>query len=220
MNLIVNEIFHSLQGETTTAGYPSLFIRLAGCNLKCSYCDTVYARSSSSGREMAIEDILIKAELYKNQINHITITGGEPLLQPCSILLMKQLINKGHNVQIETNGSISVEEVPEKVRKIIDVKTPSSGEAKSFLITNLKYITKTDELKFVILDMKDYNFSVEFIKKNLKDKDIVINFSPVSEKLSASTLTGWILNDRIPVRLNLQLHKVIWPDGEPKTEQE
>ncbi len=219
MNLIINEIFYSLQGETTTAGFPSLFIRLAGCNLKCSYCDTVYARSSSSGKEMTIDSIIKKAESYNN-IDHVTITGGEPLLQSNTISLMEQLIKKGYNVQLETNGSISIKEVPKKVKKIVDVKTPSSSKSSSFLPDNLKYLFMPDELKFVILDTDDYKYSVEFVKNNLKADNIVINFSPVFEKLSASKLAGWILKDRLPVRLNLQLHKIIWPDGEPKKQEE
>jgi 7-carboxy-7-deazaguanine synthase len=216
MNLIVNEIFYSIQGETSRAGFTSLFIRLAGCNLQCSYCDTVYARSISSGKEMLIEDIIEKAKSY-TYFDHITITGGEPLMQPESIYLMKTLVKNGYDVQLETNGSLSLKDVPGKVRKIADVKTPSSGHASSFLMDNLNYLKKPDELKFVILDTKDYRFSVEFIKNNFKDKDIVINFSPVFGAFSENKLAELILVDRLPVRLNLQLHKILWAKDEPKT---
>ncbi|MFH0974445.1 MAG: radical SAM protein [Spirochaetota bacterium] len=215
MNLIVNEIFYSIQGETSRAGFPSLFIRMAGCNLQCPYCDTVYARSLSSGKEMPVEDIIEKAKTYR-YFDHITITGGEPLMQPESIRLMQMLLWTGFDVQLETNGSISLKDVPGKVRKIADVKTPSSGHPSSFLMENLKYLQKPDELKFVILDTQDYNFSVEFIKNNCKDKDIVINFSPVFGSFPGHKLAELILVDRLPVRLNLQLHKILWAD-EPKT---
>jgi 7-carboxy-7-deazaguanine synthase len=215
----VNEIFHSIQGETTRAGFPSVFIRLAGCNLGCSYCDTVYARSESSGIEMPIDEIIHAAEVYKN-IDHITITGGEPLTQKESIKLIKELIGKGYTVQLETNGSISLNDIPNKVRKIVDVKTPSSGYSSSFLYENLTYLNNTDELKFVILDINDYQFSAEFLKKYfqiIQMRNIVVNFSPVFGKISGEKLAELILIDRLPVRLNLQLHKILWPKGEPKT---
>jgi 7-carboxy-7-deazaguanine synthase len=214
MNVI--EIFYSIQGETTRAGFPSVFIRLAGCNLECSYCDTVYARTASSGREMLIKDIIHETESYEN-IDHVTITGGEPLIQEDTIDLMNKLIEKGYSVQLETNGSISLKDVPYKVRKIVDVKTPSSGHAGSFLIKNLKYLNHSDEIKFVIFDIDDYKFSVEFIKKNTDVENTVVNFSPVFGKISGDRLAELILVDRLPVRLNLQLHKILWPEGEPKT---
>jgi len=216
MNLIINEIFHSIQGETTKAGFPSLFIRLAGCNLKCDYCDTVYAREASSGQEMSIESIISETESYAH-VDHVTVTGGEPLLQAGSIDLMKALIGKGYTVQLETNGSISLKDVPAQVRKIVDVKAPLGGEGSSFLSGNLYYLTATDELKFVILNMDDYKFAKGFIEKNLKDTKAVINFSPVHGSFPASKLAGLILDDRLSVRLNLQLHKLIWPGGEPGT---
>lgn len=214
MSLIINEIFHSIQGESTTAGFPCLFIRLTGCNLNCAYCDTEYAKNS--GEKISIEDILKRAGEFK-KTSHITITGGEPLLQEESITLMKNLLQNGYEVQLETNGSISLRNVPREVRKIVDVKTPSSGEENSFLIENLDYINNRDEIKFVISDTGDYNFSKKFIKNNR----IVctVNFSPVFEKLSPEKLAGLILVDRLPVRLNLQLHKIIWPGGEPEGRQ-
>jgi 7-carboxy-7-deazaguanine synthase len=212
----INEIFYSIQGETTRAGFPSLFVRVAGCNLECGYCDTVYARLPSSGKEMPIEDIIHEVTLYDN-IDHVTITGGEPLMQANSIDLMNKLIENGYTVQLETNGSISLKNVPNKVRKIVDVKTPSSGHSSSFLFENLKYLNNSDELKFVILDIDDYRFSVEFIKNNIHDKKVIINFSPVFGKISGNKLAELILIDRLPVRLNLQLHNILWPKGEPKT---
>ncbi|MBN2401502.1 MAG: radical SAM protein [Spirochaetes bacterium] len=211
----INEIFYSIQGETTRAGFPTAFIRLAGCNLKCSYCDTAYARLESSGKEMSINEIIRQIGKAK-YFDHVTVTGGEPLLQPDSIRLMSDLIRKGYKVQLETNGSISLKNVPKKVVKIADVKTPSSGHASSFLIENFKYLNNTDELKFVILDINDYNFSVEFLKKYIRSKKYIINFSPVHGAMSGAELAELILADNLPVRLNLQLHKIIWPNGEPK----
>ncbi|MBN2039353.1 MAG: radical SAM protein [Spirochaetes bacterium] len=216
MKVIVNELFHSLQGESSNAGFPSLFIRLAGCNLGCSYCDTDYARTITSGKETSIDELVKTAEKYNN-IHHVTITGGEPLLQKNSIMLMKALIEKGFTVQLETNGSISIKDVPQQVIKIVDVKTPSSGHSSSFLHQNLEFMNSRDELKFVILDINDYHFSVDFIKKHLNNKKIIINFSPVYGKISGTELANLILIDKLPVRLNLQLHKILWPDGEPKT---
>jgi 7-carboxy-7-deazaguanine synthase len=215
MKLYINEIFYSIQGETTRAGFPSLFIRLAGCNLKCSYCDTAYARLITAGKEYSIDQIIEKSVSY-GYCDHITVTGGEPLMQPDSIFLMEKLLEKGYNVQLETNGSMSLKNVPERVRKIVDVKTPSSGEVASFLMDNLQYISDTDELKFVILDIDDYKYSVDFLKNNLQGRDIIINFSPVHNAMSGDKLAELILIDKLHVRLNLQLHKVLWPQGEPK----
>src|SRR3990172_5614737 len=141
MTLKVNEIFYSIQGETITAGMPSVFVRLTGCNLDCAYCDTRYARAN--GTDMEIGTIVQKIEQYPSA-DHVTITGGEPLAQPNAVFLMKQIIDRGWKCQIETNGSILLKDVPEKVRKIVDVKTPSSGESDSFDMRNLKYLTDRD----------------------------------------------------------------------------
>lgn len=216
MILLVNEIFRSIQGETTTAGFPSLFIRLTGCNLNCTYCDTNYARTS--GLEMTIDEILAKADF--NGINHITITGGEPLIQDNSIDLMQKLLDLNYSVQLETNGTISLRNVPGGIRKIVDIKTPSSGEAESFLMENLLYLDGSDEIKFVLSDKKDYLFAKEFILKNLNHTEAVINLSPVHDLFPADELAGLIILDRLPVRLNLQIHKILWPDGEPGSRKE
>ena len=213
MDILVNEIFYSIQGETTKAGFPSLFIRLCGCNLNCLYCDTVYAKSN--GYAISIDKILENVKSYKS-INHVTLTGGEPLLQDNSIHLMENLLKLGHSVQLETNGSISIKDVPRQVRKIVDVKTPSSGEAESFLLENLKFINKNDELKFVISDIDDYNYSKDFLEKHIEKNESVINFSPVLSKMSIFKTAELILVDRLRVRLNIQLHKIIWPGEEPK----
>jgi 7-carboxy-7-deazaguanine synthase len=214
MNLMVNEIFYSIQGETVTAGYPSVFVRLTGCNLDCAYCDTRHARDS--GTAMELDAIIHEIENYPSA-DHVTVTGGEPMCQANCIFLLKQILDRDWNCQIETNGSILLKDIPEKVRKIVDVKTPSSGEADSFETRNLKYLTERDEIKFVISDRADYEFSKDFIGKYLVKKGIVINFSPATGDMAGAELADLIIRDRLPVRLNLQLHKILWgPDARGK----
>lgn len=210
----VIEVFRSLQGESSRAGFPSLFIRLAGCNLNCVYCDTVYAREG--GRDMPIRDLLKTAERCRG-IDHITVTGGEPLLQENAIALMDALTGRGFSLRLETNGSLPIARVPEAVRKIVDVKTPSSGQAGSFLMDNLSWIGPGDEIKFVIGNRIDYTYSRRFIKKFLDKTDCIVNFSPVYGAVSPGDLAEWILRDRLTVRLNMQLHRILWPGDEPKT---
>ena len=211
MELLVNEIFYSIQGESTASGLPSIFVRLTGCNLNCRFCDTEYAKSEGKAIDI---DFLI--ETIKNQkgFNHITITGGEPLLQENSYYLIDKLCKLKYTVQIETNGSLPIKNLHRKSRKIIDVKTPSSGEENSFHHNNLKHITKHDEFKFIISDMNDYQFSKDFIHKNLHKTESIINFSPAYNSIDYSKLAGLILTDRLDVRLNLQLHKLIWTEGD------
>ncbi|MBN2159465.1 MAG: radical SAM protein [Spirochaetes bacterium] len=209
MSLIVNEIFYSIQGETCTCGLPAVFIRLAGCNLDCTWCDTRYARDA--GSEMELEAIIRKIEEYPSA-DHVTITGGEPLLQTNTVHLLKMITDRGWKCQIETNGSILIRDVPEKVRKIVDVKTPSSGESDSFETRNLKYLTDRDEVKFVIASVDDYEFARDFIAKYLAHRGPVVNFTPELNGMPAAELAGRILADCLPVRLNLQVHKLVWGD--------
>ena len=213
MDLLVNELFYSIQGESTNAGFPTYFIRLCGCNLDCEYCDTLDARSK--GHIVALDEI-IKEVNFCNSLKHITVTGGEPLIQYNSIKLLEKLIGLGYSVQLETNGSINIKDVPGNVIKIVDVKTPSSGEMGTFLFENLELMSSNDELKFVISDIRDYNFSKDFIKTYVREKRYVINFSPHIQKMPIPKLAELILIDRLQVRLNIQLHKLIWPNGEPK----
>lgn len=213
MSLIVNEIFYSLQGETCSAGLPSVFVRLAGCNLNCSWCDTPYAREGSA---IEIDEIMSRIEAYP-AADHVTVTGGEPLAQANAVHLLRQIVDRGWKCQLETNGSILLKDVPEKVRKIADVKTPSSGESDSFEMRNLKYLADRDELKFAIATAEDYDFSRDFLAKYLPRKGIVVNYSPVFGTMSPSELADRIIRDGLPVRLNLQLHKIIWgPDARGK----
>lgn len=210
MTITVNEIFRSIQGETGTAGFPSVFVRLTGCNLDCAYCDTRYAREN--GTPMEIEAVLAEIE-HRVPFDHVTLTGGEPLLQPGAVPLVKEILARGWNCQIETNGSILLKDLPEQARKIVDVKTPSSGEPDSFEMRNLKYLTDRDEIKFVISDVADYEFSKDFIAKYLAKRGAVINFSPAADTMPFRELAERILADGLPVRLNLQLHRIIWgPD--------
>ncbi len=206
MELAVTEIFYSLQGETLTAGLPSVFIRLATCNLRCQFCDTPL--SHNKGKNQSIETIIKTVESYPS-LHHVTVTGGEPLLQKNTIYLLEELSKKKYSVQVETNGSLDISRIPQKVRKIVDVKTPSSKEEKSFLITNINYLTELDEIKFVISDLNDYNFSVAFLNEHLKNSQATINFSPAYNTMDPKILTSLIIKDKLKVRLNLQLHKII-----------
>jgi 7-carboxy-7-deazaguanine synthase len=215
MKLRVNEIFYSIQGETVNSGFTSLFIRTSGCNLNCTYCDTEYARES--GEYYSIPRLVEIAAKYE-YAHHITITGGEPLLQVATIPLISALLEKKYSVQLETNGSLPIKDVPLAARKILDVKTPSSGEIGSFLIKNLDYLGYHDEIKFVIANDTDYEFSCDFIKKNIANSSAIINFSPERSQMPPAKLAGRILEDRLHgVRLNLQIHRCIWGDHEPGT---
>jgi len=202
----VNEIFFSIQGESTFAGLPTIFIRLTGCNLRCSYCDTAYAYND--GENLSISQII--KQIKKYPCNLVEITGGEPLLQKDSIKLSQQLNDLNYTVLMETNGSILL---PQKrfFRAIVDVKTPSSNEKNSFNLQNLELLTCNDELKFVIANREDFDFAVSFINcHNLDSLQIPLLFSTVFAKLSPKILAEWILTTNPKIRLQLQLHKYIW----------
>lgn len=205
--LNISEIFCSIQGESTYAGLPCIFIRLAGCNLRCDYCDTTY--SYVSDISLSVNDIITKIKEY-DPIKLLEITGGEPLLQPEVYQLFESLHKDGYTILLETNGSISLKGIPEYIIKIVDVKCPGSGEEKSFLLENLEFINqKNDEIKFVLSDNFDYNWAKDFIiKYQLNEYEIL--FSPVSDKLNPQDLAKWITEDKLPVRMQLQLHKIIW----------
>jgi len=205
MKLKVHEIFYSIQGETRTTGFTSLFIRLAGCNLNCAWCDT--PKVKETWKEMDIEDIIDFAK-KNSPFHHVTLTGGEPLLQEESLLLLQRLSEEGFITQVETNGSIVFSDIPANVRIITDIKTPSSGEQDSFNEENLKYLRRFDEIKFVINVMEDYQYAKSFIKKKLKDVKSTINLSPVLGMIEPWALTNLIIKDKLPVRLNVQVHKL------------
>ena len=205
--LNISEIFCSIQGESTYTGLPCIFIRFAGCNLRCDYCDTTYSYESEIN--LSINDIITKVKEY-DPVKLVEISGGEPLLQSEVYQLFESLHNNRYTILLETNGSISLKNVPEYVIKIVDVKCPGSGEKESFLIKNLEYINKEkDEIKFVFSDNFDYNWAKDFIMKyQLNEYEIL--FSPVPEKLNPQVLAKWIIEDKLPVRIQLQLHKIIW----------
>jgi len=205
MKLKVHEMFYSIQGETRTTGFTSLFIRLAGCNLSCAWCDT--PKVKETWKEMDIEDIIDFAK-KNSPFHHVTLTGGEPLLQEGSLLLLQRLSEEGFITQVETNGSIVFSDIPANVRIITDIKTPSSGEQDSFNEENLKYLRRFDEIKFVINVMEDYQYAKSFIKKKLKDVKSTINLSPVLGMIEPWALTNLIIKDKLPVRLNVQVHKL------------
>jgi 7-carboxy-7-deazaguanine synthase len=208
-SLKVNEIFYSIQGESSWAGYPCVFVRLTGCNLRCSYCDTQYAYDE--GDELAIADIVAQVAAYRCPL--VEITGGEPLLQAETPLLVSSLLDNRYRVLLETNGSLDVHSIDHRCIKIIDVKLPSSGETQSNCLQNLALLTDQDELKFVIGNKEDYDYAkqvMNLIPQQLLPK-IIVNISPVFTVLSPALLASWILQDHLAVRLNLQLHKILWP---------
>lgn len=207
--LWVNETFLSIQGESSQAGRLCFFIRLAGCNLNCSCCDTEYAGSSDSGTAMTVEHLVSQAKLAKVRL--VEITGGEPLTQANTPLLCQALLDEGMEVMVETNGSLPLSLLPPAVRKIVDCKTPSSGMVEYNLYDNFHILSDHDEVKFVILDYQDYEFALTVIEKyKLRKKTSNILFSPVWGKLDPARLVAWMRADLPPARLNLQLHKIIW----------
>lgn len=209
--MLVNEIFMSIQGESSYAGLACVFIRLAGCNLDCAWCDTPYARVADGAAELEVDEVM--AEVGKYPCSLVEITGGEPLLQGEAPVLAARLLDEGYTVLVETNGSVSLSALDERAVKIIDFKCPSSGHAGSFLMENLEHIGPADEVKFVIADEQDYESAKEFVEEFVEDRTDKILFAPVTPGLEAKTLAGWILRDGLRVRLQLQLHRYIW-DGE------
>ena len=205
--LNTTEIFNSVQGETTFVGLPTTFIRLSACNLRCTWCDTTY--SFAKGNAMELTEI--EAIVEKNGSRHVCITGGEPLLQKEVLPLMENLCRKGYILSLETGGSLSTEKVPEAVHTILDIKCPGSGMEEKNYWPNIGLLRAHDEVKFVLLDRADYEYAREIIRKyRLEAKVQSILLSPVHGALDPQILVGWILEDRLPVRLNLQIHKTIW----------
>lgn len=208
--LTINEIFYSIQGESTRAGRPCVFVRLTACDLRCTWCDTPYA--FHEGQKRSVDDVLAEVERYDCRL--VEITGGEPLLQEDVYPLMDGLLSAGCTVMIETGGHRPVDRVPADVIKILDVKCPGSGEAARNHWNNLDRLAPHDEVKFVLRDRQDYEFAMEVIRRHeLVGRCASLLFSPVHGVLDPRILSEWILADRAPVRLQLQLHKLIWsPD--------
>ncbi|WP_288775194.1 7-carboxy-7-deazaguanine synthase QueE [uncultured Psychrobacter sp.] len=222
--LRMTEIFYSLQGEALTSGLPTVFVRLTGCPLRCVYCDTTY--SFTGGERLSLETIM--EDIAQYPCKRVCITGGEPLAQPNCIALINRLLEAGYEISLETAGALSVADVPEAVSKVMDIKTPSSGESDKNLWSNLDYLTQHDQLKFVIMNRSDYEWSKQqLIDYKLDQKVGTVWFSPmfnvhdskdsaVEVPNLARELAEWILEDAIPVRLQLQLHKIIWADAKGK----
>lgn len=210
--LRITEIFYSLQGESNTVGFPTVFIRLTGCPLRCSYCDTAYA--FSGGEKQSLSAIIEQVDQYKAK--YITVTGGEPLAQPVCHQLITELLDKGYIVSLETSGAIDVSRVDKRAIKVMDLKTPSSAEMDKNLYQNIEYLSERDQLKFVIADNIDYDWSKSIIKQYDLVNRCEILFSPVMGKMNPTQLAENILRDNLPVRFQIQLHKYLWDDAQGK----
>lgn len=205
--LTVNEIFHSIQGESTHAGRPCVFVRLTACDLRCTWCDTTYA--FHEGRKMSVDEVLDEVRGYGCDV--VEITGGEPLLQQEVYRLMQRLLDEGRTVMVETGGHLSADTVPDAVIRVIDVKCPGSGEAGKNHWANLEQLRPTDEIKFVITDRADYEYARDVVTRHdVAGRCNAVLFSPVHGVQDAKTLAEWVLADRLPVRVQLQTHKFIW----------
>lgn len=224
--LRLTEIFYSLQGEALTSGLPTIFVRLTGCPLRCVYCDTEYA--FTGGERQSLDTII--SMIKSHPCKRICLTGGEPLAQPNAIELMKRLLSEDYEISLETAGALTVENVPPAVSKVMDLKTPSSGEVDKNLWSNLDYLTQHDQIKFVIMNREDYEWAkAKLAEHNLNERVSTVWFSPmfnvgedVDEDIGpdvpvlARELAEWILVDALPVRFQLQLHKIIWADAKGK----
>lgn len=208
--MLISEIYKSINGEGRFAGFPTSIVRVAGCNLNCSWCDTTYALTG--GERLPIDEIMSKIREFNT--SRVLITGGEPLLQEETGELARRLLEIGYHTLVETNGSLPIDALPEGVFRCVDIKTPSSGESGKNLLENIDYLLHTDDVKFVIADRDDFNWSINFTRRfNLISRCDVL-FSPVWGRLPPDTLARWILDSGMDIRLNLQLHKLIWKDRE------
>jgi 7-carboxy-7-deazaguanine synthase len=206
--LRITEIFFSLQGEGRTSGCPTVFVRLTGCPLRCGYCDTEYA--FSGGEWMEISGILQQVAGF--DVNHVCVTGGEPLAQKACGELLTALCDQGYQVSLETSGALDISGVDTRVSRVVDIKTPASGEAQRNLSANLERLTAHDQIKFVICDEEDYLWSRAQLETKRLAARCEVLFSPAQGRLEPTLLADWILRDRLPVRLQLQLHKLLWGD--------
>lgn len=207
--LRISEIFYSLQGEGPSVGCPTAFVRLTGCPLRCVYCDTAYA--FSGGEWFALEAILERVAEYVPE--HVCVTGGEPLAQAGVNELLGRLCDAGYRVSLETSGALAIDGVDKRVSRVVDVKTPGSGEAERNLVANFIHLSQRDQVKFVITDEADYHWSREFLLTHRLDETCEVLFSPVHGRLDPRQLADWVLRDRLPVRFQLQLHKLLWGEA-------
>ncbi|HEX3913623.1 MAG TPA: 7-carboxy-7-deazaguanine synthase QueE [Steroidobacteraceae bacterium] len=206
--LRINEIFHSLQGEADCVGYPTVFVRLTGCPLRCRYCDTEYA--FHAGEWLELDAVLDKVRDFG--ATHVCVTGGEPLAQPNCLKLLALLCDAGFSVSLETSGALDVASVDARVARVIDVKTPGSNEAARNRLENFAHLSARDQLKFVICSRADYDWSKAFLREHELLERCRVLFSPSYQQQSPAQLAEWILADRLPVRFQIQLHKVLWGD--------
>ncbi len=208
LKLRITEIFYSLQGETSRVGMPTVFVRLTGCPLRCTYCDTTYA--FSGGQTMSLAQIL--EEVARHRAQYVTVTGGEPLAQKNSLELLQALCDAGYEVSLETGGALDISRVDARVVKVLDIKTPGSGEAEKNLWGNLDALNPHDEIKIVLCDRADYEWAKQVLTERELDKKCAVLFAPVQGKLSPTDLAEWVLEDHLPVRMQVQLHKILWGD--------
>lgn len=205
-SLRINEIFFSLQGETSRVGLPTVFVRLTGCPLRCNYCDTTYA--FSGGQTMTLAAIL--SEVERHRPRYVCVTGGEPLAQKNCLPLLRALCDAGYEVSLETSGALDVSGVDARVVKVLDLKTPASGEMEKNLWGNLEYLNPHDEIKFVLCDEADYQWAKRALEEHRLAQRCAVLFSPAQGQITAKDLAEWILRDCLPVRLQVQLHKLLW----------
>ena len=206
--LRINEIFHSLQGEADSVGFRTVFVRLTGCPLRCRYCDTEYAFHAGDWHDL--DSILESVRQF--DATHVCVTGGEPLAQPNCLMLLERLCDAGFKVSLETSGAMSIERVDPRVVRVLDVKTPGSGEVARNRVENFPLLTPHDQVKFVICSREDYDWSRAYLQEHALSERCQVLFSPSYTEVPAATLADWILADRLPVRFQLQLHKVLWGD--------
>jgi 7-carboxy-7-deazaguanine synthase len=206
MAIKIFEIFHSLQGETSRIGLPTVFVRLTGCPMRCTYCDTEYA--FSGGGNMQISEIIAKVAEFGTK--YVTVTGGEPLAQKECYTLLQTLCDAGYNVSLETGGAMDIAPVDKRVSVILDIKTPGSNEEKNMLWGNIAHVKNTDEIKFVLCNRSDYDWVKAKITELKLTEKCPILFSPSFHELKADELAGWVLADKLPVRMQIQLHKILW----------
>ena len=208
-SLRISEIFYSIQGESNTSGYPTVFVRLTGCPLRCQYCDTTYA--FQGGKVLSLDSIVEKVSNYKTP--HVCITGGEPLAQPNCISLLHQLCEISYIVSIETSGAMDISAIDPRVLIVMDIKTPGSGEVSRNLWTNIPLLKPQDQIKFVICNRDDYLWACDMIKQYHLSERAQVIFSSSWEQLPPKDLANWILEDQLPIRFQLQLHKILWADA-------
>jgi 7-carboxy-7-deazaguanine synthase len=206
--LRINEIFHSLQGEADSVGFRTVFVRLTGCPLRCRYCDTEYAFHAGDWHDL--DSILESVRQF--DATHVCVTGGEPLAQPNCLVLLERLCDAGFKVSLETSGAMAIDRVDPRVVRVLDVKTPGSGEVARNRVENFPLLTSRDQVKFVICSREDYDWSRAYLQEHALSERCQVLFSPSYTEVPAATLADWILADRLPVRFQLQLHKVLWGD--------